>query len=279
MFYLRNKASLTALFVIFSFGLISAAPFISAGRGHFGQEPGSRKKEKLETKASPEDELTYFVTITGGGYVAVADDLGHTNTPLVSSARGNEIGFIAPRVPDVSVDVLGKKTVQLVMPFGRNYTLSFRSSGDPMTITLIEGESDVIPHRALRYLDLVLPKDAQAMFRFTSKGVEPLRYDRDGDGTYESIVSATVVATGAEARDVTPPVVKFSERLAGAKRQVTIKATDRGSGVKIIYYSLDSERYQPYVKALLLDSGSSAMVYAFADDRVGNRSSVFSLAK
>ncbi|MGH9873152.1 MAG: OmpL47-type beta-barrel domain-containing protein [Pyrinomonadaceae bacterium] len=116
------------------------------------------------------------------------------------------------------------------------------------------------------------------MLRFTSKGVEPLRYDRDGDGIYESIASATVVASGSEARDITPPVVKFSEQLKGAKRKVTIKATDSGSGVKIIYYSLDNKRYQPYLGPLVLDSGNPPMIYAFADDRVGNRSSVASPA-
>ena len=267
---------MTAFLVMFSVGLIDAAPFTSAGRAHFGQD--SRKKEKLETKASPEVELTYYVTITGGGYVTVADDVGHTNKPLLTSARGNEIGnSIAPQVPNVSVDVLGKDTVQLVMPFGQNYTLSFFSSGKPLSITVIEGESDVTPHRAVRYLDLVLPTNAQAMFRFTSRGVEPLRYDQDGDGIYESIVTATVVASGPEALDVTPPVVKFSQKLTGAKRKVTITATDSGSGVKVIYYSLDEKSYQPYVRALLFDSSSPPMVYAFADDRVGNRSSVAEL--
>jgi hypothetical protein len=117
------------------------------------------------------------------------------------------------------------------------------------------------------------------MFKFTSKGVEPLRYDRDGDGIYESIAAATVDVSGLEARDITPPVVKFSERRVGAKRKITITATDQGSGVKVIYYSLDNKKYQPYVGALLLESGSTPLVYAFADDRVGNRSPISSLAK
>ena len=271
MHYHRIRFCLTALLVMFSLGLIDAAPL----RPSFGQGSDSRKKEKLEAKTLPEEELTYYITITGGGYVTVADDFGHTNTPLVTSARGNEIGrFIAASVPNVSVDMLGKETVQVVMPAGQNYTLSFRSSGYPISITLIKGESDAIPHRAVRYVDLMLPKGADAMFRFTSKGVEPLRYDVDADGIYESIAAATIDASGSEARDITPPVVKFSEQLKGGKRKVTIKATDSGSGVKIIYYSLDNKRYQPYVRALMFDAGSLPTVYAFADDRVGNRSSV-----
>ena len=272
MHYHRNRFCLTALLVLFSVGSIDAASFTSGDLAQFDRVPDSRKKEKLETKGPPEDALTYYVTIRGGGYVTVADDFGHSNTPLLSSASRSEIANFA--VPNVSIDVLGKDTVQLVMPLGQNYTLYFRGSGEPLNITLIEGVSNMTPNRAVRYVDLMLPRDAQAMFRFTSKGVEPLRYDQDGDGVYESIVVATVVASGSEARDITPPVVKFSEQLKGAKRKVTIKATDGGSGVKVIYYSFDRKTYQLYLGPLLFDSAGPHIVYAFADDRVGNRSSI-----
>jgi hypothetical protein len=172
---------------------------------------------------------------------------------------------------------MGKETTQIVMPARQNYTLSFRSSGEPIHITLVEGESDVMPQRAVRYVDLVLPVNAAAMLRFTSKGVEPLRYDRDGDGIYESISLATFDVSGSEARDITAPVVKLSARLEGGKTKVTIKATDNGSGVKAIYYSLDNKKYQTYVRPLVFDSDTKPLVSAFADDRVGNRSAISSL--
>ena len=278
MLFTRNQFCLTAVVVVFSVCLLDAAPITRVGRNQAEQVSSAKKKEKAETKPLPLDESSYYVTITGGGHITVADDFGNSNTPLVSSARGNEIGnFIAPKVPNVSVDVLGKERVQIVMPSRQNYTLSFRSSSDPISITLIEGESDATPQRAVRYVDLVLPANAPAMFRFTSKGVEPLRYDRDGDGIYESIALATVDVSGSEARDVTPPVVKLSARLEGEKKKVTIKANDSGTGVKIIYYSLDNKRYQPYLRPLVLDAGNNPSVSAFADDRVGNRSAISSL--
>jgi len=277
MGYVSNRFCFTALLLIFSVSSIVAASFTNAESGHL-QEPDPGKKEKPETKAPAENQLNYYVTITGGGYVTVADDFGRTNTPLLTSTRGNEIGsVVASRVPNVSVEVLGEDTVQLVMPAGQNYTLSFRCGGQPVGIAMIEGENNLTPLRAVRYIDLVLPAGARAMLRFASKGVEPLRYDQDGDGIYESIAVATLVATGAEARDVTPPVVKFEARVTGAKTKVTIKAADSGSGVKTIYYSLDNKTYRPYVGALLFEASSPPMVYAFADDRVGNRSSISSL--
>jgi len=276
--YLRSRFWVNAALMFVSVGSIDA-PVTSAYRGPIAQVRTAKEKAKPETKPSEEDESAYYVTIIGGGYLTVADDLGNSNTPLVTDAQGNEIGdFIAPRVPNVTVDVLGKMTMQVVMPGGQNYTLSFRSNGRPISIEVIKRKDTTTPERAVRYVDLVLPADARARFNFTPKGVESLRYDRDGDGTYESSVAPTIDVNGRAARDVTAPVVKFSKRSVGAKTKITIRATDTGSGVKTIYYSLDEKIYQPYVKALLLDSSITPKVYAFADDQVGNRSSVFSLA-
>jgi len=277
MLFTRNQFCLTAVLVVFSACLLDAAPITRVGRNQAEQVSSAKRREKAETKPLPENESSYYVTISGAGSVTVADDFGNSNTPRVGGARGNEIGSsIAPKVPNVSMDVVGKETVQIAMPSRHNYTLSFRSGVDPINITLIAGESDATPQRAVRYVDLMLPANAPAMFRFTSKGVEPLRYDRDADGIYESIALATVDVSGSEARDVTPPVLKFSARLEGDKKKITIKANDSGSGVKGIYYSLDNKRYQPYVRPLVLDVANKPQVSAFADDKVGNRSSISS---
>jgi len=74
---------------------------------------------------------------------------------------------------------------------------------------------------------------------------------------------------------VEAPVVTFSERTQGANRVITIRGTDNSSGVKIIRYSIDGIKYQPYSSPISIDACQTRTVYAIADDNVGNRSAVF----
>jgi hypothetical protein len=233
----------------------------------------ARRPSQTKTRAS----LSYYVTIIGGGYVTVKDEFGHSNTPILTNAKDNQIGdFIAPRVPDVSVDVVGENAVQLVMPTDQTYTIGFRSGHRLVNIELIKGEDNRTPERAVRYADLSLPADVSVMLKVRGNTIEQLRYDKDGTGTYDATVPPTIDVSGPAARDITPPVVSFAERLIHGRRRITISATDRVSGVKAIYYSLDNKKYERYTQPLVLEMKSAEVVYAFADDRVANRSSIVS---
>ena len=53
-------------------------------------------------------------------------------------------------------------------------------------------------------------------------------------------------------------------------------ATDEGTGVQRILYSVDGTNYQPYTAPLNLNPSLTSTVYAFADDNVANRSGVVS---
>ena len=52
---------------------------------------------------------------------------------------------------------------------------------------------------------------------------------------------------------------------------VTLQATDAGSGVARLLYSLDGTQYQPYTGTFILPATGVEAVYAFADDNAGNR--------
>lgn len=100
-----------------------------------------------------------------------------------------------------------------------------------------------------------------------------MRYDADGDGTFELSVTPTVSASGFDAADTEAPTIAFSERVQGNRRVVTLTAQDGGTGVKSIFYSLDGTTFQLYTSALTIDPTANPTIYAFADDNVANRSS------
>jgi hypothetical protein len=138
----------------------------------------------------------------------------------------------------------------------------------------VEGLSYIQPTLAVRYNELTLSSSVTAMLRITPQGMEDLRYDEDGDGVFEKTVAPTASVTGALALDREMPSLTFGEQVRGNKRLVTINAIDEDSGIKKLLYSFDGQNYQPYTKPLHLDPSKQSIVYAYADDNVGNRSPV-----
>ncbi|HEY6802885.1 MAG TPA: hypothetical protein VI306_04830, partial [Pyrinomonadaceae bacterium] len=74
--------------------------------------------------------------------------------------------------------------------------------------------------------------------------------------------------------DVDPPVVTINGVRQGSELRVSVNATDAGSGVKRIFYSLDETHYQLYTGPLTVDPNQTSIIRAFADDNLANRSSV-----
>lgn len=208
---------------------------------------------------------TYYLTVYGTDFVSITDDAGHSNTRIDDT-------FALP-VPNVTYDLLSDRAVLLSMPTEKTYTVTFRTGLYPIAVEMLKGIDNITPTQMIRYVDLSLPANVTAMLRITPQGVEDLRYDKDGDGVFETIITPTVSVTGTAAQDLKPPTVAFSEKLQGATRLLTITATDSASGVKAVRYSLDGRQFQLYTSPISIDPEKTPAVYAFADDAVANRSS------
>lgn len=126
----------------------------------------------------------------------------------------------------------------------------------------------------------MVPEGVTAMFKATPQGIEPVRLDKDGDGAFETEIKPDASLGGPAARDTRGPTTCFGERRRGAAVLLSIAAAD-SSGVKAIYYSLDAEmaengmEFRLYGGPVPVDPAKTPVVYAFADDRAGNRSGIY----
>src|SRR5690606_4153323 len=102
--------------------------------------------------------------------------------------------------------------------------------------------------RAIRYQDMSLPGNVTAQLTLSGTTVTALSYDADGDGTADTAQPPTVDITGPVAQDVTPPLITISTDEQPTTTRVALTATDSGSGVKGLYYSLDGTTFQPYTQ-------------------------------
>jgi hypothetical protein len=156
------------------------------------------------------------------------------------------------------------------------YTIKFRTGSDSIDIEVLRGIGNTSPNLAIRYIDLQLPVNVECLLTFNPQGVPDLRYDSNGDGTYDTVVPADVRVSGTAAQDVTAPNVSinFSRSSGGEMRKVTINASDTETGVKTIYYRIgETGNFQIYTAPFVIPPLAGNTVEAFADDNVGNRSS------
>lgn len=209
---------------------------------------------------------SYYVTVKGVAFVSITDANGNTNTPID--------GTFALRVPNVSYDLLGEKAVLISIPTNQTYIMTFQVGTSPVMVESIKGINNIKPTQIIRYRDKTLPVGVTAMLKITAAGVEDLRYDADGDGTFETVVAPTVRVEGSAASDVTPPVVSINATVQQAQTIITLTVSDAASGVKAVYYSLDGTEFRPYTAPFQVDPATVQVVYAFADDNLANRSSL-----
>lgn len=239
----------------------------NASRGHSPTSTTLQTNEsRLHGQPRPPTQPSYYVTLKGVSFVSITDASGNTNTPID--------GTFALKVPNVSYDLLGEKSVLISMPTNQTYTMTFQVGTSPVMVESIKGLNNVKPTQIIRYRDKTLPVGVTAMLKITAAGVEDLRYDADGDGTFETIVAPTVRVEGDTASDVTPPVVNVNATVEQAQTIITLTARDTGSGVKAVYYSLDGTEFRPYTTSFQVDPATTQVVYAFADDNLANRSSL-----
>jgi pimeloyl-ACP methyl ester carboxylesterase len=213
----------------------------------------------------PDVQSAYYLRIIGAAAATVLDGAGNSTNPL-SDPPDNS-------VPTVTSYLIGDKSFLSILPMDQQYTVRLRADINPMIIELTQG-TDTVTTQAIRYKDLSLPAGVTARIQITPQGVGALQYDRDGDGIFETTVAPTVATSGSAAQDTDPPTVSITESRQQTGTLITVTATDSGSGVKAVYYSLDGTQFQSYTQPFTVDPYRTPTVYAFADDNVANRSSL-----
>jgi len=68
--------------------------------------------------------------------------------------------------------------------------------------------------------------------------------------------------------DNTPPITRVSH--AAGSSIITLTASDATSGVKVTYYSIDSEPWNRYIQAISLTGTGSHTVNCYSEDKAGN---------
>lgn len=206
---------------------------------------------------------SYNLTVIGSPSVSITDSFGNSTNPLSTSV--DEV------VPTVSTAVTGDNYMSALIPLDQNYRIVLRTSSSNLSVivTKSDGEQVIAAHR---YVDLTLPPDVIAMFQVNAQGVSTLAYDSDGDGSFDTTVNPTIVVNGSNAADLEPPVVTVNETVLTGTSRLDLQATDAGTGVQKIMYSLNGTTFQQFSTPLNLDPSVNPTVYVFADDNVFNRS-------
>lgn len=212
----------------------------------------------------------YYFTVDGVDYVTVADCCGNTNDPIGETLFRGE-------VPGVGFNILGERIFEITMPTSVDlaiidFTITFRTGTEPIFVELLEGDGKEAPSLAIRYRDLNLPPGVTVQLKINETGgVGDLRYDADGDGTFETVIPPTASLNGQPALDVDPPTVSITGTYQQGAVLVAVTANDSGSGVKSLRYSLDGAHYQSYSGPFTVNFAQSQAVFAYADDNAGNR--------
>jgi hypothetical protein len=207
----------------------------------------------------------HYITILNTPSATLADALGNT-TDAIS-------GTLSAPVPNASYYILGEQAHMFVMPADAEYNLTLPVSEEPMYLELRTGTGDTST-QTIRYSDQTFPLSTTAMLNISPQGVEDLRYDSDGDGTFDTSVEPTVSVSGDNANDTEPPTISIALDEQDGRWLATITAEDDESGVKQVRYSTDDQRYMVYEGPFEVNPDEVTTLYAFADDNVANRSGV-----
>jgi hypothetical protein len=210
-----------------------------------------------------------YLSLSNVKMARLEDDAGHAEYPMNERQTGYHFDS------SVKYDHTGKDALMISTPVDKTYTVTFQTGDGACELDLVRGLNNAVPDLAVRYNDLLLPAGSTAMIKVTPRGIEPLRLDKDGDGTFESVVPPDAAVSGGAANDTRGPTLCFGQSERGGATFVTIGAAD-SSGVRAIYYSLeapsqDRMSFQPYAGPFRVDPRSTPVITAFADDKIGNR--------
>lgn len=221
--------------------------------------PGTRPSQTPEF----EPVQAYYVWLSGVKRVSVSDAGGRTDNLFRDGA--------IKQIDDATYEFLGPHTRTIILPVGETYTITFEAADPAMVLEILRGRGDVSPEEAIRHNDLVLEKGT-AQFQLSATGVSPLRLDVNRDGRFEKILEPTAHVRGLAARDKRGPEITFEilER-EGDFVLVAIKAVDKETGVKNIFYSTDGVYDFPYENPVRVNLKQSKFIHGVADDNAGNR--------
>jgi|GEM_PF-4257776 len=205
----------------------------------------------------------YYLNIIGSAHITIADTFGNTIDTIS--------GTLTTPIPDVTYTPLTDVQHVAVLQATQSYTVTFGSGMTPLLVTVSRGTSNTAD-QATRFLDLNLPANSLLQLHITPQGIAPLRADTDGNGSFETEIAPTVSLTGPAANDIAPPTITVNHTGTLNQMTVTLLATDAGSGVKQLLYSLDGTTFQPYTTPFTVDATKTPILYAFADDNAANRS-------
>ncbi|MEZ4731836.1 MAG: hypothetical protein R3E79_32345 [Caldilineaceae bacterium] len=197
-------------------------------------------------------------------------------SPTLVDAQGNgfavDKGLLGNDWIDATHNRLGKRAHAFIVPVTATYTLTFQVGPQPAALLISEGDG-VNRRRAVRYLDLAFPATRTLTLQLPFSAAA-LQQDSNDDGLPDTVITPRANVADALANDATPPLVTLAALHQGGLRQITVTAQDEGAGVQAIYYSTDGQHYQPYTAPFTVDPTQVKRIFAFAEDRVANRSSL-----
>lgn len=226
------------------------------------------KTQKQTVVDEPEAEPAYQVRVIGAASAMVLDSQGNSTNPMADPPDSG--------VLNVTSYLLNEHSFLSVIPMDQPYGIILRSGDEPMSVELTQG-TDVSTTHVVRYQDLLLPAGVTAKLQISPQSVDLLRYDKDGDGSFETPVIPTVSVSGTVALDTEPPFISASQSAQGSSVVVTLIAADPGSGVEAMYYSTDGTNYHTYTGPITINPWRKSVLYAFADDNLANRSGLLRL--
>jgi pimeloyl-ACP methyl ester carboxylesterase len=206
---------------------------------------------------------TYNLKVIGSNSVVFADSYGNTSNPLSTSMDEG--------IDTISSKVSGNSYVNSTIPLDQTYSVTITVPNTPFSIILLKNDGQAIV-QAIRYVDISLPPNVKALIQLSPQGVTTLAYDSNGDGTFDIPVNPTIVVTGTQSQDIEPPQLNVNETVQGGNSRIDLEATDAGTGVQTIMYSLNGTTFQQYSTTLILNAVTNPTIYAYADDNVFNRS-------
>lgn len=200
---------------------------------------------------------TWDVIALGVDKFLVSDQEGHSadafrgSGGVLSSSTG---------VPGVNADVSGTNSIQVLLPTDRNYAVLMHPAADAGQLTIQKEITTRV--QVVQYSDVIFAPGQWLSFALCTDGPGDVR-----DGT--ELVTPTASASGNAAADKDGPVVQISA-VTGV---VTVTASDP-SGVLRVFYSTDGVHVDVYTGPFTIACGNPITILAYADDAIGNRSSV-----
>lgn len=217
------------------------------------------------SSAQSKSRLQHHIVVEGADDIAITNSAGQTNDQNAHTFSGF--------VEGAAKYAMSEHAAYLLIEDTDDYSITFRTRDEPLFLEHKYGTAKK-PRRVERYLDLALPPNANALMQVHGTQITNLKYDADGNGSFETIVKPTQSVKGKLARDVERPTIEISTVARREGQRVTLNATDKGAGVWRVFYSLDGKEFHLY-KGPFNVPLSTDKIYAFADDNAGNRSRLF----